>query len=87
MWRVSRWTQASCQATPLPANLLTSGRSVDRYQLAADICYWPVALAAPQWPLCGYGYEFTVQDVVDALNHTLEAARHDGTKAGISTPE
>jgi hypothetical protein len=31
--------------------------------------------------LRGYGYELTAQDVVDALNHTLEAARHNSTEA------
>jgi hypothetical protein len=40
-----------------------------------------VGLAALEWLLCGYGYELTAQDVVDALNHTLEAARHNGTEA------
>ena len=40
-----------------------------------------VGLAALQWLLCGHGYELTAQDVVDALNHTLEAARHNGTEA------
>jgi hypothetical protein len=40
-----------------------------------------VGLAALQWVLCGYGYELTAQDVVNALNHTLEAARHNGTGA------
>jgi hypothetical protein len=38
-----------------------------------------VGLAALQWLLCGYGYELTAEDVVDALSHTLEAARHNGT--------
>jgi hypothetical protein len=41
-----------------------------------------VGLAALQWLLRGYGYELTAQDVVDALNHTMEAARHNGTEAG-----
>jgi hypothetical protein len=40
-----------------------------------------VGLAAMQWLLCGYGYELTAQDVIDALNHTLEAARHNGAEA------
>jgi hypothetical protein len=40
-----------------------------------------IGLAAMQWLLCGYGYELTAQDVVDALSHTLEAARHNGTEA------
>jgi hypothetical protein len=40
-----------------------------------------VGLAALQWLLRGYGYELTAQDVVDALNHTLEAARHNSTEA------
>src|SRR5207247_7147925 len=40
-----------------------------------------VGLAALQWLLCGYGYELTAQGVVDALNHTLEAARHNGHEA------
>ena len=40
-----------------------------------------VGLAALQWLLCGYGYELAAQDVVDALNYTLEAARHNGTEA------
>src|SRR3990172_2896796 len=40
-----------------------------------------VGLAALSWLLCGYGYELTAQDVVDALNHTLKAARHNGTEA------
>jgi hypothetical protein len=40
-----------------------------------------VGLAAMQWLLCGYGYDLTAQDVIDALNHTLEAARHNGAEA------
>ena len=40
-----------------------------------------VGLAALQWLLCGCGYELTAQDVVDALSHTLEAARHNGSEA------
>ena len=40
-----------------------------------------VGLAALQWLLRGYGYELTAQDVVAALNHTLQAARHNGTEA------
>jgi hypothetical protein len=40
-----------------------------------------VGLAALQWLLCGYGYELTAQDAVDALSHSLEAARHNGTEA------
>ncbi len=40
-----------------------------------------VGLAALQWVLSGYGYELTAQDAIDALNHTLEAARHNGTEA------
>jgi hypothetical protein len=38
-------------------------------------------LAALRWLLCGCGYELTAQDGVDALSHTLEAARHNGTEA------
>jgi hypothetical protein len=40
-----------------------------------------VGLAALQWLLCGYGYDLTAQDVVDAFNHTLDAARHNGSQA------
>jgi hypothetical protein len=40
-----------------------------------------VGLAALQWPPCGYGYELATRDVVDALSHTFEAARHNGTEA------
>ena len=40
-------------------------------------------LAALRWLLSGYGYELTARDAVDALNHTLEAARHHGTEANI----
>ena len=40
-----------------------------------------VGLATLQWLLRGHGYELTAQDVVDALNHTLKAARHNGTEA------
>jgi len=40
-----------------------------------------VGLAALQWALRGYGYELTAQDAVDALRHTMEAARHNGTEA------
>jgi hypothetical protein len=40
-----------------------------------------VGLAALLWLLRGHGYEITAQDVVDALNHTLVAARHNGTEA------
>lgn len=39
-----------------------------------------VGLAALQWLLRGHGYEVTAKDAVDALNHTLEAARHDGAE-------
>ena len=40
-----------------------------------------VGLAALQWLLRGYGYDVTAQDAVEALSHTLGAARHDGTEA------
>jgi hypothetical protein len=40
-----------------------------------------VGLAALKWLLCGYGYDLTTRDVVDALDHTLEAARNNGSKA------
>jgi hypothetical protein len=40
-----------------------------------------VGLAALQWLRRGYGYELAAQDAVDALRHTLEAARHNGTEA------
>lgn len=40
-----------------------------------------VGLAALKWLLCGYGYDVTTQDVVDALDHTLEAARNNGSEA------
>jgi hypothetical protein len=40
-----------------------------------------VGLAALQWLLRGYGYDVTAQDAVEALNRTLETARHDGTEA------
>jgi hypothetical protein len=40
-----------------------------------------VGLAALQWLLRGYGYELTAQNAVDALSHTLKAARHNGTEA------
>jgi hypothetical protein len=46
----------------------------------------PVGLAALKWLLYGYGYDLTTQDVVDALDHTLEAARYNGSEADtIST--
>ena len=37
-------------------------------------------LAALQWMLRGYGYDLATQHVVDALNHTMEAARHHGAE-------
>jgi hypothetical protein len=40
-----------------------------------------VGLAALQWLLRGHGYDATAKDAVDALNQTLEAARHGGTEA------
>jgi hypothetical protein len=40
-----------------------------------------VGLAAIQWLLRGYGHDLTARDVVDALNHTLEATRHSGAEA------
>ena len=40
-----------------------------------------VGLAALRWLLSGYGYDLTAQDVVEALDHTLAAARHNGTEA------
>jgi len=42
-----------------------------------------VGLAALHWLLRGYGYEIAPQDIVDALNNTLEAARHNGTEADM----
>ena len=39
-------------------------------------------MAALKWLLCGYGYDLTAQDVANALNHTLEAARNEGSEAG-----
>ena len=38
-------------------------------------------LAALQWILRGHGYDLTSQHVADALSHTLDAARHQGTEA------
>ena len=40
-----------------------------------------VGLAALKWLLCGYGYDLTTRDIVDALDHTLEAARTNGIEA------
>ena len=40
-----------------------------------------VGLAALQWLLRGHGYDLTAQDAVDALNRTVEAARHNGTES------
>ena len=40
-----------------------------------------VGFAALQWILRGHGYDLTSQHVVDALRHTLDAARHHGTEA------
>lgn len=40
-----------------------------------------VGLAALQWLLRGHGYDLTAQDAVDALNRTVEAARHNGSEA------
>ena len=39
-----------------------------------------VGLAALRWLLSGHGYDATAQDAVEALNHTLEAARHIGAE-------
>ena len=40
-----------------------------------------VGLAALKWLLCGYGYDITTLDIVNALDHTLEAARNSGSEA------
>ena len=40
-----------------------------------------VGLAALNWLLCGYGYDITTLDIVNALDHTLEAARNSGSEA------
>jgi hypothetical protein len=40
-----------------------------------------IGLAALKWLLCGYGYDLTTQDVVNALDHTLKAARNSGSEA------
>jgi hypothetical protein len=40
-----------------------------------------VGLAGLKWLLSGYGYDLTTRDVVDALDHTLEAARNNGSEA------
>lgn len=40
-----------------------------------------VGLAALQWILRGHGYDLTRLHVADALSHTLEAARRQGTEA------
>ena len=39
-----------------------------------------VGLAALKWLLSGYGYDLTTLDVIDALDHTLEAARNYGSE-------
>ena len=64
-------------------------RSQDADARHARLCSQPfpdfarsVGMAALKWLLCGYGYDLTAQDVANALNHTLEAARNEGSEAG-----
>ena len=74
-------TEAADLARTSPCDPKTLTRAARDFAASKPEFARSVGLAALQWLLCGYGYELTAQDVVDALSHTLEAARHNGTEA------
>lgn len=74
-------TEAAELARASPCDPKTLTRAARDFAASKPAFARSVGLAALQWLLCGYGYELTAQDVVDALRHTLKAARHNGTEA------
>jgi len=74
-------TEAAELARTSPCDPKTLTRAARDFAASKPGFARSVGLAALQWLLCGYGYELNAQDVVDALNYTLEAARHNGTEA------
>ncbi len=73
--------EAAALARTSPCDPKTLTRAARDFAASKPEFARSVGLAALQWLLRGYGYEPTAQDVVDALNHTLEATRHNGTEA------
>ena len=74
-------TEASALARTSPCDPKTLTRAARDFAASNPEFARSVGLAALQWILRGHGYDLTSQHVVDALNHTLEAARHHGTEA------
>jgi hypothetical protein len=73
--------EAAALARRSPCDPKTLTRAARDFAASKPEFAHSVGLAALQWLLCGYGYELTTRDVVDALSHTLQAARHNGTEA------
>jgi hypothetical protein len=75
------FTEAAELAQTSPCDPKTLTRATRDFAASHPEFARSVGLAALKWLLCGYGYDLTAQDVVDALNHTLEAAQNNGSEA------
>jgi len=74
-------TEAAELAQRFPCDPRTLTRATRDFAASHPDFARSVGMAALKWLLCGYGYDLTAQDVANALNHTLEAARNEGSEA------
>jgi hypothetical protein len=74
-------TEAAELAQRYPCDPKTLTRATRDFAASNPEFARAVGLAALKWLLRGYGYDLTTLDVVTALEHTLEAARNDGSEA------
>ena len=74
-------TEAAELAQTYPCDPKTLTRATRDFAASNPEFARAVGLAALKWLLSGYGYDLTTRDVVDALDHTLEAARNNGSEA------
>jgi hypothetical protein len=78
---VGLFTEAAELAWAKPCDPKTLTRAARDFSASKPDFASAARLAALRWLLSGYGYDLTARDAIDALNHTLEAARHHGTEA------
>jgi hypothetical protein len=78
---VGLFTEAAELAWAKPCDPKTLTRAARDFSASKPDFAGAAGLAALRWLLSGYGYDLTARDAIDALNHTLEAARHHGTVA------
>lgn len=78
-------TEAAELAQSSPCDPKTLTRATRELSTSNPEFARPVGLAALKWLLCGYGYDITTLDIVNALDHTLEAARNSGSEADTSS--